>query len=163
VDDGEVDLAELERRQRRLGLELGEQDLGAGMAGGEGGHRAGDERRRRRRERGQADAAAHLAIAGGELGLGRLELGEHPLGPPDEQVSGGGEDDAPPLALEERDPDLALERGEVLGDRGRRVPERVGRGGDGAALGELAQHVESADVEHWEAELTLTVMIRKWT
>jgi hypothetical protein len=78
-------------------------------------------------------------------------------------VGGGRQDHAPALALEERDPDLALERSEVLGDRGRRVAERVGRRGDGAALGELAQHVESANVEHREAELTLTLLIRKWT
>ena len=98
-----------------------------------------------------------------QLGLGRLELGQHALGAPDEQPRGGGEDHAAPLALEQRDPDLALERGEVLGDRGGRVAERLGRGGDGAALGELAQHVQAADVEHCEAELTLTMAIRKWT
>ena len=163
VDDGDVGLAELQRGQRGLGLELGEQDLGARMAGGEGRHRPRHERRRGGGEGGQAHAAAHVAVAGGELGLGRLELGQHALGAPDEQPRGGGEDHAAPLALEQRDADLALERGEVLGDRGGRVAERLGRGGDGAALGELAQHVQAADVEHCEAELTLTVAIRKWT
>ena len=163
VDDGEVGLAELQGGQRVLGLELGEQDLGARMAGGEGRHRPRHERRRRGGEGGQAHAAAHVAVAGGDLGLGRLELGQHALGAPDEQPRGGGEGHAPPLALEQRDADLALERGEVLGDRGGRVAERLGRGGDGAALGQLAQHVQAADVEHCEAELTLTVTIRKWT
>ena len=163
MDDGEVGLAELQRRQRVLGLELGEQDLGARMAGGEGGHRPRYERCRGGREGGQAHAAAHVAVAGGELGLGRLELGQHALGAPDEQPRGGGEGHAPSLALEQCHPDLALERGQVLGDGGGRVAERLGRGGDRAALGELAQHVQAADVEHWKAELTLTVMIRKWT
>ena len=121
------------------------------MAGGEGRHRPRHERRRRGGEGGQAHAAAHVAVAGGELGLGRLELGQHALGAPDEQPRGGGEGHAPSLALEQRDADLALERGEVLGDRGGRVAERLGRGGDGAALGELAQHVQAADVEHCES------------
>ena len=62
--------------------------------------------------------AAHLAVAGGELGLGRLELGQHALGAPDEQPRGGRQAHAAPLALEQGDAGLALERGEVLGDRG---------------------------------------------
>ena len=111
VDDGDVGLAELQGRQRVLGLELGEQDLGARMAGGEGGHRPRYERRRRGREGGQAHAAAHVAVAGGELGLGRLELGQHTLGAPDEQPRGGSQGHAPSLALEQRDADLALEGG----------------------------------------------------
>ena len=163
MDHGHVGLAELQRRQRVLGLELGEQDLGAGMAGGEGGHRPRYERRRRGREGGQAHAAAHVAVAGGELGLGRLELGQHTLGAPDEQPRGGSQGHAPSLALEQRHADLALEGRQVLGDGGGRVAERLGRGGDGAALGELAEHVQAADVEHRKAELTLTMMIRKWT
>ena len=161
VDDGEIDLAELQRGQRVLRLELGEQDLGARMAAGEARHRQRHERRRRGGEGGQAHAAADVAV--GELGLGRLELGQDALGTPDQQPRRGGEDHAASLALEERDPGLALERREVLGDGGGRVAECLSRGGDGAALRELAQHVQAADVEHCEAELTLTVMIRKWT
>ena len=88
------------------------------MADREGRHRPRHERRRRGGKGGQADAAAHVAVAGGELGLGRLELGQDALGAPDEQPRGRGEGHAPPLALEQGDPDLALERGQVLGDRG---------------------------------------------
>ena len=149
--DGEVDLAELQGGQRVLRLELGEQDLGPRMAGGEGRHRPRYERCRRGGEGGQAHAAAHVAVAGGELGLGRLELGQHALGAPDEQPCGGGEGHAPSLALEQCHADLALEGGQMLGDGGGRVAERLGGGGDRAALGELAEHVEAADVEHCES------------
>jgi hypothetical protein len=51
----------------------------------------------------------------------------------------------------------------VLGDSGRRVAECLGGRGDRPALGELAEHVQAADVKHEKAELTLTVQIRKWT
>jgi hypothetical protein len=162
VDHGDVDLAELQRRQCVLGLELGQRDLGGGVVGGEARHGARRDRRGGGRESGQAHGAAHLAGIGRELGLGCLQLGEHALGAPDEQPRGGRERDPPPLSLEQRDADLALEGREVLRDRGRRVSKRPRGRGDRAALGELAEHVQAADVEHAKAQLMPGVRIRKW-
>ena len=45
-------------------------------------------------------------------------------------------------------PGLPLQRGELLGDRRRRVAERGGGGRDAAALGELQQQPEPVHVEH---------------
>ena len=56
------------------------------------------------------------------------------------------------MALDQRHAGLALQRRELLGHRGRRVGQRLGDGGHGAALMQLAQQPQAADVEH-EAEL----------
>ena len=48
----------------------------------------------------------------------------------------------PRAAVQQRRPGLPLQRGELLGHRGRRVAERGGGGGDRAALGELPQQAQ---------------------
>ena len=53
----------------------------------------------------------------------------------------------PPVAVEQRDAGLALERGELLGDRRGRERECPRGGGDRPALRDLAQHAHAADVE----------------
>ena len=75
---------------------------------------------------------------------------------------GGREPAGAAVALEQLDAGLALERGELLGHRGRRVPERVRGGRDRAAGGELAQDAEAADVEHAKAQLTVLPTNRNW-
>ena len=80
----------------------------------------------------------------------------------DELLAGGGQAPAAAVPLEQRDAGLALERGELLGDRGGGVAERVGGGRDRAAGGELAQDAEAADVEHAKAQLTLGPRDRNW-
>ena len=62
----------------------------------------------------------------------------------DEHLGGAGEPDATPVALDDRLADLALERGELLGDRGRREMERVGGRRERAVLGDLAQDAQAA-------------------
>ena len=65
---------------------------------------------------------------------------------------GVGEAEPAPVALQQRHAGLALKRGELLGHGGRRVGERLRDGGHRAALVQLAQQPQAADVEH-EAEL----------
>ena len=69
----------------------------------------------------------------------------------DELLAGGREPAAAAVALEQLHAGLALERGELLRDRGGGVAERVGGGGDRPARGELAQDAQAADVEHCES------------
>ena len=113
------------------------------------------------RERGGAQHAGDRVLAG-ERRLGGLELAQHGLRVGDELGAGGREPARAAAALEQLDAGLALERGELLGDGGRRVAERVGGGRDRAAGGELAQDAEAADVEHSEAQLTLRARNRNW-
>ena len=80
----------------------------------------------------------------------------------DQLLAGGRQPAAAAVALEQRHAGLALERGELLGDRRGGVAERVGGGGDRPAGGELAQDAEAADVEHAKAQLTLVPRDRNW-
>jgi hypothetical protein len=66
-------------------------------------------------------------------------LGEH--------LAGGCELDAAADPLDELHARLALERRELLRDRGRRQPQRIGYGCDAAAVCELAEHAQPRDVE----------------
>jgi len=91
--------------------------------------------------------AGHVGGGGGELGGRGFQLGEDRLGSRDEPPAGLGQPDAAALAVEQRDAGLALERGELLRDRGRREGERPRGGGDRPALRHLAQHAHAAHVE----------------
>ena len=66
----------------------------------------------------------------------------------DEHLGGAREPHAAAVALQHRLADLALERGELLGDGGRREVQRVGGGGERPVLGDLAQDAQAADVDH---------------
>ena len=70
-----------------------------------------------------------------------------------DRAGGRRQADRPPVGLEQRLADLALERGELLRDRGRRQVQRIGGRGDRPAVGELAQCTQAAQVNH-AAELT---------
>jgi hypothetical protein len=55
--------------------------------------------------------------------------------------------DAAARSLEERDAGLTLEHGELLGDRGRRVLQRLRHGGDRPALVKLVEQAEPVEIE----------------
>ena len=69
----------------------------------------------------------------------------------DEHAARVGEADAARAALDQRRAGLALERGDLLRDGGLGEGERLGRGGERAALGDLAQDSHSANVKHQQS------------
>jgi hypothetical protein len=87
-------------------------------------------------------------VLGGELGRRGVELGKRAVGTRDEPGGGGRQPHAAPVALEQRDADLALELRQRLRDGGRRVADHACDLGDRAAPRELAQEPEPAEVEH---------------
>ena len=152
VGDGDVerdvDLAAAQPAQRRPRLGGLERQLDRRVALAEARDRLGHDRRAGAGEGGQAQAPAAQAGDRLELGLGVGEAGEDRVGVLDQRATGVGQAHAARVALDERRAGLALEGGDLLGDRGLRVGQRVGGGGEGAARGDLAQHAHSADIEH---------------
>ena len=92
-------------------------------------------------------AAAHSAHRL-ELRLGGRQPREHDLGVLDERAAGVGEAHAAAAAVDERGAGLLLERGDLLGDGGLGVGERLGRGGERAVLGDRLEDPQLFDVEH---------------
>ena len=76
-----------------------------------------------------------------DLHLGDGDEVEDVAAVPGEDLSGGGEHDASALAFGEREPDLALQRGELHRDRRRAEMQLVGDGGDRAEPLQLAEHL----------------------
>jgi hypothetical protein len=66
----------------------------------------------------------------------------------DEHERGIGEANAAAGALEKLHAGLALEHRELLGDRRWRELERVGDGGDRAALVQLVEQAEAPQIQH---------------
>jgi hypothetical protein len=83
----------------------------------------------------------------GDLGQA-LELCEQRAGVLEQHVRRAREPDGAARGLDERDADLALERGELLGDGGRGEVQGVGRRGDRAAVGDLPEGADTAQVDH---------------
>ena len=152
--DHEVHVAEPQRRQRVLGLGLDQLALQLRVARLERPERRDHERVRAGLEARHADAARDVAGRARQIGLGRLQARDHRVGVAGQPVAGLRELHAAADALDQPDAGVALERGELLGDRRGRVGERLGDGRDRAARGELAQEPEPSDVEHREADLT---------
>ena len=137
VHDREVELGEPQRGEAVSGLEVVDGELEGRVVSSQRRDRRGHERLGRGLERGHAQAAGDDAREPGQVRLGDLELRQHRLGVGDERARGVGQPDAAAVALEQRDPDLALERGELLRDRRRRERERLGGRRDRPAGGEL--------------------------
>jgi hypothetical protein len=114
VGDREVDVAEAQRGQRRLRLELGRPHAHVGVAAAEVGHGGREQCPLGARERGDVDVAGHLGGSSRELGGRGLELREDRLGVRDQSPPGLGEPDAAAVPVEQRDAGLALERRELL-------------------------------------------------
>ena len=106
-----------------------------------------------RLEAGDAPAAGDRPRGSREVGLGDRRAFEQSLGVADEDERRISEPYAAPRPLEQRHARLALEHGELLGDRRGGELERVGDRGDRPPLAQLAQEPQAAQVEHREETL----------
>ena len=68
---------------------------------------------------------------------------------PGEDLPGRGEHDASALALGEREPDLALQGGQLHRDRRRAQVQLVGDRGDRAEPLQLGEHLQAPDIQHF--------------
>ena len=148
VGQHEVDVAERERGERLLGLGLDQLAAQVGRLARERPDRRHGHAQADRLERGDPAAAGDAAGGGGQVGLGELGALEQRAGVADEDQRRIGEPDAAAGRLEQRQPRLALEHGELLRDGRGRELERVGDGGDRAARVQLVQEAQPAEVEH---------------
>jgi hypothetical protein len=104
-------------------------------------------------ERRDPSPARHRSRGRGQLGLRDLGPLEERPGVTHQHQGGVGQPDAPPGALEQRQPRLALEHGELLGDGRRRELQCVGHRGDRPARMQLVQEAQPAQVKHSQATL----------
>jgi hypothetical protein len=95
-----------------------------------------------------AQQPAHLVRTAVEHGLGGTQLHQNPLGVLDQLAAHRGEGHPPRRALDQPGSRLALERRDLLGDRGARVLQAARRGRDRALAVDRAEHDQLADVEH---------------
>ena len=146
--DRDVDAAARQQRQRLLGLELGQLDPQRRMLRRKPLERRHHQRPRRGLERRDAHDAADLARLPRQVRLQLLEPGQHAAGAGRQHPPGVGQLEPPARLAEQLDARLALELGELLGDRRRREGERLGGARDRPLGDELAQHEQTAGREH---------------
>jgi hypothetical protein len=112
----------------------------------------GEGRWHERRERGGEAAEAQPPVPPpgdlAQLLLGAVDAREDQPGVPGQRMAGLGQLDGPRAALDQGQPDLALERRDVLAHGGLRHVQRLGRGREGAAPGHLGEHSEAPHIEH---------------
>jgi hypothetical protein len=83
-----------------------------------------------------------------ELALRGGQPVEDRVGVADQHLARLGQPHAARGALDQARAGFGLERGDLAGDGGLGERERLGRGGEGAVRGDLAQDPEPSDVEH---------------
>jgi hypothetical protein len=144
----EVGFASLQRRHRVLRLALGEHELDLGVALPVEGNGLGDECRAGAWEARDPDSPTAQPGERGELTLRVRESSQNGLRVRHEHFAGIGQAHAPGTALEEGHPGFALERRDLLADRGLGERKRIGGGGERTVLCYRLEHPKALDVEH---------------
>ena len=147
VDHGDVEVTEADGFEALFAFEVLYLDQQVGEALAQSCENRGDDEADDARERGDAQAAGGLRLQGVQGRAGLVEGLEDPLAVIREYLSCCGQFDPAAGSLHELDAGFALERGQLLRYGGRRKPERVGDGGDAAAVCELAKDSQARDVE----------------
>jgi hypothetical protein len=127
VDDREIHLAPAQQREADIGLGLYELELHVGMAGAEPGEGPRQEGRVGTSEGSQPHATGLESPDGVELRLRGREMLEHGFDVTGEQAPSVGQRDGPDGSVQQREPDLVLEGSDLLGNRGLRGAELLGR------------------------------------
>jgi hypothetical protein len=148
VAEHEVDVAERERGQSLLRLELDQLASEPRRVARERPHGGQRQAQRHRLEAGDPGAPGHRSGGRRELGLGHGRAVEQRLGVAGEDERGVGEPHAAPRALEQPYARLALEECQLLGDGRRRELERVGHRRDRPAVPQLPEEAEAAKLQH---------------
>ena len=155
MGDGDVDAAERERGQALVRLELGQVDAQARVVvrAGPASFAGSSARVAVGKEASRTLPVSSAALATSEASA-RSSAASTSCAWGSSCVRGVGQADAAAVALDQRAAGLALERAELLRDRGRRVTECVGGAGDAAVGGDLAQDEQAARVEHRVSDAT---------
>ena len=147
-DDRDVEVAGGEPRDELGRHRLVEAQVDLGELGVERADGERDERRVGGRGRADVEAAALERAERVELALGRGQAVEDRVGVADQQLAGLGQPHAAGGALDQARAGLGLERGDLARHGGLGEGERLGRGGEGAVRGDLAQDPQASDVKH---------------
>ena len=84
----------------------------------------------------------------GQLLLGAVQAGADGRAVTDQGSAGVGQFRRARAALDQCQPGVAFQRGDVLADRRLGQAQRLGGGGERAARGDLAQHPDATDVSY---------------
>ena len=139
---------ERQRGQRLLGLGLHQLAAQIGRGARERLDGRDGEAQRDGLERGDPPAAGDPARRRRELGLRELRPLEQRAGVADQHERRVRQAHAAARPLEQRDPRLALEHGELLGHGRRGEQHGVGDRGDRAAGVQLVQQAQPPEIEH---------------
>ena len=113
----------------------------------------GDQRSRGARQRSDSHRTNRLTLQLGHGGFSEFERRQGVTSVLEQHVSGIGEHHVAAAALDHRHSEFGLQRSELLGDGARCVAQRRCCCGDGAALRELVQCLDSPDVRNHVAML----------
>ena len=147
-DDGEVEVAGAQGGHGLRRLELGELQLHAGVGLPERRDGAGQEPAPGGREGSDAQGARVQAGEGVQGAARGRELGRDALAGDDQGAAGLREPHPARQALQHRRPGLALQRGDLLGERRGRVAERARRRGQRLVARDLGEQQQAAGIQH---------------
>ena len=154
--DRQVKLAASEQIEHLGALDVLNNEFDRRRAIAQQRDRGHDQAADRGRERPDPDATALSAGERRERRVHPLKLAEQRVGVREHGLGRRRQPDGAAVREQQRLPDLLLERRQLLRDRRGREVQRVGRRGDRAAVGELSQGAQTAELDH-EAQLTSLV------
>jgi hypothetical protein len=147
-DDRDLGLTGPEEVERVRRMHVGEADLKARVALGQGRHRSRPEVRERGGEAGKPHAACVQPDVCRQLSAGRVDPSDDLGGADGEQLAGRREPDAAADPLQQLRARFRLEPRDVMGDRRLRVVQLLGGGGHRSVPGDGIDHAQAVDVEH---------------
>ena len=156
LDERDVEVARLDLAQQVVAVVgLVERQLDARPLGPEGPQEAGEDLRADALDRPDPQLAPVAGLERPQVGGGGVDPGQHGSGVDEQRVARRGELDRPGAAgpVEQRRSHDALERGDLLADRGLGVPQPLGGPAERARLGHRHQGHEVAQLDRRPGKL----------